>query len=325
MAAAGNTPIDIHAHFIPDEYRQVLADAGIDSVDGYPLPSWDRDAAVDLMERRGLAAQIVSVSAPGIDAVPLAKRAGLSRTVNERAAELKAWRPDRFGAFAMLPLPDMDATLREIEFIYDELQLDGINLYTNVQGVYPGDPQLDPLFEELNRRKSTIFFHPVAPQVFGQLDMGVPAPTIEYPFETTRAVVKMAGSGLLDRFPDMKIILPHGGGTLPFLALRTSLHLARFGSGLHGKTADHVLGLYRRFYYDLTAVSHAWAIDALLALAPPERLLYGSDHPFMPESVADTAFEFLRNKSAADGRSLLQWAIDNGDELFPRFAKAATG
>ncbi len=318
--SATNGPVDIHAHFIPRDYLKTLEAEGIATVDGYPLPSWDRDIAIRLMERRGLLAQVISVSAPGVDVIPTAKLNSVVRAANEEAAEIAGWRPDRFGAFAMLPLPDIDATLREIEYAFDTLKLDGVGLYTNVQGRYLGDPKFKPVFEELNRRNATIFIHPVAPPGFENLDTGLPAPTIEYPFDTTRTVMTLVGSGTMDACKDLKIILPHGGGTLPFLALRTSLHLARFSEHLSGKTAEDVLAQYRSFYFDLTAVSHPYAIDALLTLAPPDRILYGSDHPFMPESVADTGFTFLNDKSIPSGERLSDLVVANGNRLFPRFS-----
>jgi predicted TIM-barrel fold metal-dependent hydrolase len=313
-------PVDIHAHFIPRDYLKALEAEGIATVDGYPLPSWDRESAIDLMDRRGLLAQVISVSAPGVDVIPAANRSAVVRAANEEAAEVAGWRPDRFGAFALLPLPDIDATLREIEYAYDTLKLDGVGLYTNVQGRYLGDPQFRPVLEELNRRNATIFIHPVAPPGFENLDTGLPAPTIEYPFDTTRTVMTLVGSGIMDACRNLKIILPHGGGTLPFLALRTSLHLARFAKQLSGKTSEDVLAQYRSFYFDLTAVSHPFAIDALLTLAPPDRLLYGSDHPFMPESVADTGFTFLNDKCTASGERLSDLVVANGNRLFPRFS-----
>ncbi|MCC2096560.1 MAG: amidohydrolase family protein, partial [Hyphomicrobiales bacterium] len=210
-----NGPIDIHAHFIPDDYLKTLEAEGIATVDGYPLPSWDRNEALRLMDRRGLKAQIVSVSAPGVDVIPESKRTDVVRAANEQAAELVQWQPDRFGAFIMLPLPDIDATLREIEYAYDVLKLDGVGLYTNVQGQYLGNPKFRPVFDELNRRDAVIFIHPVAPPGFENLDTGMPAPTIEYPFDTTRTVMTLIGSGTMSACENLKIILPHGGGALP--------------------------------------------------------------------------------------------------------------
>lgn len=313
-------PVDIHAHFIPSIYRNALEREGIETVDGYPMPSWTRETALELMDRRGLRAQVVSVSAPGVDVIPAMDRSAVVRAVNEEAAALVQWRSGRFGAFGMLPLPDVDVTLREIEYLYDVLKLDGVGLYTNVQGAYLGDPKFRDVFAELDRRHATLFIHPVAPLGFESLDTGMPAPTLEYPFDTTRTVITMVRSGLMDDFRNLKIILPHGGGTLPFLASRTALHAARFSPRLQGKTADDVIAMYRRFYYDTTAVAHPYAVDALLALAPPDRLLYGSDHPFMPEAVADAGFAFLQNAKAKDGKALGELVVENGARLFPRFS-----
>lgn len=315
-----DAPIDIHAHFIPEPYTKALETEGITTVDGYPTPAWDRTSALNLMDRRTTRAQILSVSAPGVDVIPTAKRPAVARAVNEQAAAMVQWRPDRFGAFGMLPLPDTDATLREIEFIFDTLKLDGVGLYTNVQGHYLGDPKFKDVFEELNRRHAAIFIHPVAPREFESLDTGMPAPTIEYPFDTTRTVITLVRSGTMNACENLKIILPHGGGTLPFLALRTARHVSRFSPKLEGKTPNDVISLYRKFYFDLTAVSHPYAIDALLKLAPSDRLLYGSDHPFLPEKDADAEFDFLKNQKTDDSSPVYDLAVRNGMRVFPRFA-----
>ena len=178
--------IDIHAHFLTNDYLAAMRSAGIDTVDGFPLPDWSAQSALTLMDQWGIETQILSISAPGIDFVRADAARSLARDINEELADIVARHRGRFGGFGILPLPDIDAALREAEHGLDKLHFAGIGLYTNIGGIYPGDRRLDPLFEELNRRKAVVYVHPVAPPGFDMARLGFPAPTIEYPFDTTR-------------------------------------------------------------------------------------------------------------------------------------------
>lgn len=307
--------IDIHAHFLTKTYLDTMHAAGVDTVDGFPMPDWSPDSAIALMDSWGIATQILSISAPGIDFVSGEAARTLSRKVNEELAEIVARRPDRFRGFALLPLPDMDGALREIEHALDVLKFDGIGLYTNYGGIYPGDARLDPLFDELNRRKAVTYVHPVAPPGFDMARFGFPAATIEYPFDTTRMITNLVSCGTMRRFPDFKMIVSHGAGTLPFLVPRISRHTTRFAR--EKVTPDQILADFRSFYFDVTAVSHPHAIDALLAIAPKDHLLYGSDHPFMLQTAISAGVEFLRDTSKYDEASRRAVGYENAQRLFP--------
>ncbi len=284
--------IDIHAHFLTQDLSRRDARGGrATDVDGYPMPDWSPDSAIALMDRWGIQTQILSISAPGIDFVRGEAARKLARTINEELAGIVARHPGRFRGFGMLPLPDVDGALREVEHALDVLKFEGIGLYTNFGGIYPGDSRLDPLFEELNRRKAVTYVHPVAPPGFDMARFGYPAATIEYPFDTTRMITNLVSSGTMRRFPDFKMIVSHGGGTLPFLVPRIARHTARFARVPVTPDADHAD--FKSFYFDVTAVSHPHAIDALLAIAPKDRLLYGSDHPFMLPSAITAGVDFL--------------------------------
>jgi predicted TIM-barrel fold metal-dependent hydrolase len=244
----------------------------------------------------------------------------LARKINDQLAKFITAHPDRLGGFAILPLPDIDAALREIEHAYDSLKLDGVVLFTNIDGFYLGDKRFDPVFDELNRRDAVVFVHPVAPPGFDIGRLGFPAPAIEFPFETTRMIMNMIGSGTLRRCPRVRVIAAHGGGTVPFLAPRMSRNLVRFGKLSPAFTPEEVLSAFRSFYYDVTAVTHRNAIDALLTLAPRDRLLYGSDYPFMPSALIPPAIDFIMSEPALPEADRQALAFGNAKRLFRRIA-----
>jgi predicted TIM-barrel fold metal-dependent hydrolase len=312
--------IDIHAHFLTKSYLDAMREAGVDSVDGFPMPDWSPDSAIAHMDQWGIATQILSISAPGIDFVSGESARKLTRKINEELAAVVARRPDRFRGFALLPLPDVEGALREIEHALDVLKLEGIGLYTNYGGIYPGDARLDPLFAELHRRKAVTYVHPVAPPGFDTARFGYPAATLEYPFDTTRMITNLVSSGTMRRFPDFRMIASHGGGTLPYLVPRIARHTLRFARV--PTTPDEIMADFRKFYFDTTAVSHPHAIDALLAIAPKDHLLYGSDHPFMPQPAITQGVDFLATTSKYDEAMRRAVGYENAQRLFPALARS---
>jgi len=311
--------IDIHAHFLTKGYLDAMHEAGVQDVDGYPMPDWSPESAIEHMDRWGIQTQILSISAPGIDFVSGESARKLARKINEELAGIVARHPGRFRGFGMLPLPDVQGSLREVEHVLDVLKFDGLGLYTNFNGIYPGDSRLDPLFEELNRRKAVTYVHPVAPPGFDMARFGYPAATLEYPFDTTRMITNLVSTGTLRRFPDFRMIVSHGGGTLPFLVPRIARHTTRFARV--PVTPDQILADFRSLYFDTTAVSHPHAIDALLAIAPKDHLLYGTDHPFMLPTAITAGVDFLRDTGKYDDATRRAVGYENAQRLFPGLAK----
>src|SRR5437764_15229355 len=175
------------------------------------------------MDHHAIATAITSISEPGIYFGDVTFARDMARRCNEFSAQLIHEYPQRFGAFAILPLPDIEAALRELEYALDTLKLDGVVLLSSVDGRYPGDPLFDELFTELNRRKAVVFLHPTVPAINRELHLNLPPFLVEFVFDTTRAVVNLMYSGTLERCPDMPVILAHAGGTVPYVALRISL------------------------------------------------------------------------------------------------------
>lgn len=273
--------IDVHAHFLPPVYLDALRDAGLETVDGgIAPPPWSPEEALALMDEVGIAGAMLSISSPHVSFVDRGRAVTLCRALNDYAADMTIRHPHRFGAFAILPLPDMAASLAELRRALDELALDGVALPTHTEGRYLGDAHLEPLLEELDGRGATVFVHPTSPRCFEDFGLALPAPMIEFPFETTRTAASLLYSGALRRHPRIEFILPHAGGTLPFLGVR----MAGVGSlpalGERALPPPEAFAAFARFHYDTALSVMPHQIAALRALAPITQIVYGTDFPF---------------------------------------------
>ncbi len=317
--------IDVHAHFFPPVYLEALKDAGLKTLDGgISIPPWTPARALASMDEVGIAGAVLSVSSPHVSFLENKAAATLCRSINDYSAEIKRLHPDRFGAYAILPLPDMDASLAELGRALDELQLDGVALPTSVHGIYLGDAKLAPLLEMLGDRRVTVFIHPTCPCCFEAFGLELPGPMIEFPFETTRTAASLLYSGALARYPGINFILPHAGGTLPFLAPRISSVGAIPAMGQRAIPRAQAMQAFTRFYYDTAAAVTPQQIAALRVLAPTSQILYGSDFPFANEEVvrmAEAAFAAL--DFTADEQVMVR--NGNASRLFAGFASRCCG
>jgi len=316
------TRIDVHAHFLPDAYREAAIAAGHAQPDGFPqLPSWTAARHVEVMDRLGIATSVLSVSSPGIHFGDDGAARALARAVNDEGHRTVAAHPGRFGLFASLPVPDVDGAIDEIRYCYDRLDrpVDGVVLLTNVGGTYLGDPVLEPVFDELDRRHARVFLHPTSPPCGEHTSLGRPRPMLEFLFDTTRAVVNLVLNGTIARHPNIEVIVPHAGAALPVIADR----VAAFAMVLPD-VADgvDVLRDLARLHHDLAGFPLPLQLDALLALTIYEHLHYGSDHPFTPEAVVEMTAAALDRVDAPTG-SLLDGLAANTRRLLPHLGTAA--
>jgi predicted TIM-barrel fold metal-dependent hydrolase len=308
--------IDVHAHYIPEAYRDALVAEGQARPDGIPgLPEWDEGLALTAMDELGVRLAILSVSSPGVHLGDAAAAAGLARTVNEAGARITAGRPDRFGFFAALPLPEVDAAVAEARYALDHLGAAGICLLTNHHGMYPGDERLEPVFAEVTARKSVVFIHPTSPPQPAS-EAGLAAPMLEFMFETTRAVTDLVLSGVLRRHPDLRIIVPHAGATLPVLAGRIDMLAPVLASTSNGVEAASMREALATLHFDLAGAPVPEQLAALLAVADPARLHYGSDFPFTPLQACRYLAQQLQAASQLDGRAIDAIFRDNACRLF---------
>ena len=310
MGEVNERYIDVQAHFLPDFYRDAMRKAGMQKIDNWDIPSWSVESAIEMMDGYGIDAQLLSLSAPGVSFVQDREARAMARALNEFAAETVRDHAPRFGAFASLPLPDVDGALEEIRYALDTLGLDGVALQSNYDGVYLGDAAFDAVFAELNRRAAVVFVHPVSPPNFAAMSVGITAPILEYPFDTTRMATNLLRSGTIERCPDMRLILAHGGGTIPFVYPRLGLVLGAERAGLMSS-----------FFYDLTAATTAGQMAALAVIARPDRLLMGFDYPFMNRAMNAPFLKAIETQSLSPEarRGLTR---ENALRLFPRMAAA---
>ena len=310
--------IDVHHHIIPTIYLEALRRQGIaDPIPGVDFPAWDVQTTLAMMDRQGIATAMVSISEPGVYFGNVALARDLARQLNEFSARLVADHPQRFGAFAVLPLPDVEAALRELAYALDTLKLDGIGLLTNYRGTYLGDAALDALFAELNRRQVATFIHPSTPPSKDQPTFGLPPSLYEFTFDTTRTVVNLLYSGTLDRYPHVRLILSHAGGTVPYLAKRLTFGPV-IGSYLKARAPQNLIASLRQLYYDVATSASPYALPSLQALVDPSHILFGSDYPFMPEAGVADNVAGLADYEGFDQQARGKIERENARALFPR-------
>jgi predicted TIM-barrel fold metal-dependent hydrolase len=308
--AAGLRPIDVHHHFAPP--------AWVTEVRGRPLlqvanTTWTPEKSIDDMDRGGVAGAVVSITNPGLWFGDAAATRRLARACNEYGAKLVQDHPTRFGLFAAMPLPDVDATLQEIAYAYDTLKVDGVGFMTSYGDMWLGNAAFRPVMEELNRRNAIVHVHPTAANCCRNLSYGVAPGSIEYGTDTTRAITSVAFSGDAARFPNIRFIWSHAGGTVPFLAGR----IDGASNGAKDRLPRGFMYELKRFYYDLAGAANKGAIASLLQLVPPSQVLFGTDFPPGANSldVVKTLAE-IGMFSEADLRAVEH---DNAVRLFPRF------
>lgn len=307
--------IDVHHHILPPDYVDTVGDARIGPlILSGKTPEWTPEMSIAAMDRNGIATAITSISAPGLWFGDSEETRRLCRDCNDYADRLRKDFPGRFGMFANLPLPDVDASLAEISYALDTLQADGIGLLTSYGDRYPGDAEFGPVFDELNRRGAVVYFHPTnAP--CSQCQPEIPAATLDFPFDTTRAIVSLLFGGTFARCPNIRFIFSHAGGTVPFLAER----IARLGArpGFKEAVPNGVVPELARLYYD-TALSANWlAFRSLLELVAPDHVLFGSDYPFAPEATMTATVQGLIDLGL-EAEVLQGIERDNALALFPQ-------
>jgi predicted TIM-barrel fold metal-dependent hydrolase len=302
--------IDVHHHHQPP----ALAGGGRGGRGGQP--PWTPTLSIEQMDKFGIAAAILSTTQMGdilYDGTPKGRAA--VRTANEYAAKLVQEYPKRFGVFAAVPLPDVEGSLKEIEYAFDTLKCDGVGIYTNDNGDrWPGDPYFEPMFQELNRRKAIVFIHPLAPKCCRNLNVGVPFNMSEFDFDVTRCVTSLLANGTLHRYPDVRFIVPHSGGTLPVLSGRVQNRYPN-----DAKHAEYVPnGVWaelRKLYYECAHATFPAPLAALTKFVPESQLLFGTD--FSPEPIETTVDQLPA--SGLSQQTLQALERGNAERLFPRF------
>jgi predicted TIM-barrel fold metal-dependent hydrolase len=308
--------IDIHHHFLPPSFVDALAQSRHPAAAQAQALAWSPERSLAMMDEAGIETAIVSLSLPGACFAGAADPAVLARQCNEYAAQMIADHPGRFGAFASLPMLDVQAALTETAYALESLKLDGVMLLSNVRGRYLDDADFVPLLAELNRRRTIVFLHPNQAPSPGFNDF------VEFPHEVTRALASLTESGGVERYTRIRYILAYGGGTIPFIASRvTVVGMDVFGSFL--KTMMRYLQRVRtmqRMNYDLTASTDPYAWRALYGHTKPTRILMGSNFPWTSLAAFARQQAALRDFEELDPPQLESIERGNACKLFPRFS-----
>lgn len=269
QGAASRRIIDVHAHFQPPAIRAL-------NLPG-PMNAWSLEKQIDDMDAAGVTRAMLSITTPGVPSTgDTAHR--IARESNEYAAQLAGDHGRRFGSFACVPMDDPDAALKEVEHALDVLKAQGIGLFTSYSGHWLGDAQFDPLFRELDRRKAVVYVHPTSAACCARLMPEVADTIIEYGTDTTRAIASYVYRGAARRFPNVRMIWSHSGGTMPYLIER--FDFADQGGGTRAQAPEGFRAAIARFWYDIAQASNPVSTRALRSVVPMQHIVFGTDYPF---------------------------------------------
>jgi predicted TIM-barrel fold metal-dependent hydrolase len=306
--------IDVHNHIAPPNYIAELARKGQVQAG---LQGWTPAKAIEDMDQAGVATSITSISPPGIWFGDDAAARRLARECNDYAARLAADHPGRFGIFVNLPLPDVEGSLREIEYGFDTLKADGVCFYTSYGDKWLGDPAFAPVYEELNRRKAVAYTHPISANCCRNIMPGIGDGAIEWGTDTTRAITRMVFGGTAARYPEIRMIFSHAGGTMPFLVERF-INMAK-GRQYAAQLPQGFLAAAKKFYYDTAQTSNPAAMSALTKVVPMSQIVFGTDFPYR------TAIEHVKGLAECGVFSAKELAAidrENALTLLPRYRAA---
>ena len=275
--------IDVHHHTIPDFYRTIALAAGLgnDSV-----PEWTTAESITRMEKLGIGTTILSLGGPGAEiAGSDSDSRALARKINDYVHDICISPPTLFGQFGAVPsLIDTAGTIAEINYIFDELECEGVCLYTSYSGKYLGHEDFEPIWAELDRRSAVVFVHPTIDAVnYSLASPLLPPAMIDFPHETTRAAADLITTGRKRQYPNCKVILSHAGGNLPFMASRlmalsTYLYADLIPPG--APKGEEIIHDAKSFYFDTALAGTPNILNTLLKWAYPDRILFGSDTPY---------------------------------------------
>ena len=297
--------IDIHHHLYTPNYLVELK-----KYHGPPAPPWSPQKSLDDMDMNGIATSVLSGPVPGANFNNIELDRRMAREANEYAAQLGRDHPGRFGYFAALPLMDTEGAMKEIEYAMDTLKADGIGLMTGYGDKYLGDQRFWPIWEELNRRRATIYVHPLLANCCKNPSADfIPPAVIEYATDTSRTIASMLYGGAANKFPNINWIWSHSGGTMPFLWSRFTRQELDMKEAAKKVLPNGVLAEVQRFYYDTAQGNHEGAIAALRAIVPTSHILFGSDFPY--RSASDEREGLAARNFSPEERM----AIDRGNVL----------
>ncbi len=306
--------IDVHHHIVPPSW---LAAMDVIGRSDFPLSNWSIQKTIEDMDKGGVAIAMTSPTTPQVTPLGKATAVRIARDANDYAKKLMVDHPGRFGVFATLPLPHIDESLKEIAYAFDTLKADGVGIMTSYQDKWLGHGHFDPIWQELNRRKATVYTHPTVANCCVNLVQGVPDYVVEFGTDTVRAIASLILSGTSQKYKDINWIWSHGGGGLTAFAERFQVQLVNIPPYKGKITREQMNGEITRFYYDTAQISGAITLESLSKLVPSSQIVYGTDFPYR------TAADHTKGVTAFfKGDDLKKVERENALRLIPRLKTA---
>jgi predicted TIM-barrel fold metal-dependent hydrolase len=315
---ANPSRIDVHHHVLPPKFLAHLKEQGIAWTGGPVLFDWNIPIALEMMERQGIATAVASI-VPSVHWGDQKDATHFARYSNDYLAEIVRKDPAHFGGLGTLPLPDVGTALEETRRIYDELKLDGLIVFSSQANQYLGDPAQEELYQELDRRKAVVLIHPTtAPPGATVPKITVPWGIVEFIADTSRAVANLLYNGVLERYPNIRFIVSHAGGAVPYIALRMAF--SEQMPGMRDNVPKGTAHYLQRLFYDTTLSTSEQVLAALGQFVPTSQVLFGSDYPLVPENVVAAQGSMLEASKVLDDSTRRAIYRDNAVALFPRFS-----
>ncbi|MBE6087686.1 MAG: amidohydrolase [Clostridium beijerinckii] len=290
--------IDIHHHVI-----------GKNNPNAALLPPWDMKIDGEAMNRMGITGALLSL--------PVSASPEITRQMNNFMAQFVAYNPQKYGMLACLPTEFVDDALKEIDYAYGTLKVDGFSIPSNTKGIYIGDDRMDEILAELNRRSAVVLLHPTKPEGANESLFVKDMSIYEFPFDTTRAMMDLIYRGKIQKYPNIKWIVSHAGGTIPYIAYRLSTVAQE--NKASSLSSDEVLASLKSLYYDLALSTSPSVFSTLKELVGASHILFGTDFPLRYEKGVTESIEQFNNYSGFNEGEKHKIMCETAKELFPRF------
>lgn len=300
--------IDLHTHYLPKGYVAALEKHIPGNPDGWPTPSWRIEDTLELMEKLDIEYSVLSLSSPHINFGSRNETIELAEEANELGKELSEKYPDQIGYFASLPLPYVNETLKAIKRATNKQKALGFTVPTNSRGAYFGSEVFDEVYEQLNEQNAIVALHPNQPQLPLNATIDLPIPLMGFFFDTTMTILKLFQTHFFEKYPDIKLIVPHAGAVMPILTDR----VAGYFRNVEG---IDVYDISKKLYFDTAGRVLPRQLPALMTLADSNHIVYGSDAPYTDRKSVELLHQELIQTTLISEEEKQKIFYQNGNML----------